>query len=619
MIKRCQIAIAILISVILLEVGGGFVWANLTNPYEIYRKHYDAMGGLDRLKAIKTTYSEGTTVYDYLEGTFKLWEETPLRYRLEEDFSVIKLVRGDNGQIAWSRDTNGKVLIERDEETIKRREIKKRLENFEHLVPNSEYFSLSFEGIQKIEALDCYVVKISNSINNDITWNYFETHSFYLKKSVLKMPDIEIHSRYSDYRDVGGIKHSFYEESYILPRDKKEIIRLSRFQINPEINRSVFELPENDIRDFRFLNSNSSKDIPFELIENNIYLKVEINSNSQTWLLDSGSSMSIIDADYAASLGLKSKGKIKGFGFGSNFELSFATLPSYQVKGVQFDQQTIYSFQGLSDNYREPDIVGVLGYDFLSRFVVKIDYTSQRISLYDPSHFHYSGSGAVISAPLKNKTFGVPMTVDEKYSGKWSLDLGAFNVSFHYPFAAKHGLLDRKGVDRISSGLGGDYMEKTIQFKTVNLGGFVLKNTLINVPLRKGTGATVRREVIGNIGNSLLRHYLIYLDYERQQVIVEKGKDFNRIFPRDKSGLIISRSETGMPAIVFVSPGSPAKIAGFKTGDIIVSVNHSSVDSFPGINAIRRLLREKAGSLYKFDVRRDGKLIKIYLTLKDLY
>ncbi|MFO7559927.1 MAG: aspartyl protease family protein [Desulfobacterales bacterium] len=603
----------------LLLTAAGHSRSDLTDPYQIFQRHYEAIGGVKTLKSIKTAYIEGTTVYDGLKGRFKKWEESPLRYRLEEDFTIIAQLEGDNGHFSWIKDTNGKVMICRDEETLKRRKIKIRLENFEHLQPDSKFFSLSFEGIQMVENDPCYVVKLTNRINHDVLWSFFDTKHFLLRKSILKQPDMEIHTVYSDYHEEHGIKIAYHEESDIFPREKKEITTIEKCLINTDIDDSVFEMPENIARDFRFQNGNSSENIPFEFVENNIFLRVNIKDDERLWLLDSGASMSVIDKNYADSLGAKSSGSIKGFGFGANFDLQFVTLPAFSIQGVEFEEQKIFSFANLAENFHEPVCFGILGYDFLSRFVVKIDYADQKLSIYDPIHFKYSANGTIIDAPLKSRTFTIPMTVDNQYSGRWSIDLGSFNTSFYFPFASSNNLSDRKGIERISRGMGGEYMEKTVQFKNLKIGGFVIKNPLICVPYKEESGASLIGELAGNIGNSTLRHFQIYLDYEKQQVILEQGKDFNKKFPRDNSGMMIGRTEQGQPKIVFIAAGLPGDKAGFLEGDIILSINRKKSEKDLSILQIARLLREDAGTKHDLVIMRDGQIKTIRLTLENLY
>ncbi len=592
---------------------------SLTDPRGILLKHYEVIGGLEKLKKIKSGYIEGRIAFDGLDGTFKQWEEMPLKYRLEEDYGVIKQIFGDDGRQNWTVDPNGNVQIQRDDDTVKRRNVKALLEVYDHVNADSKNFILTYEGEKKAGEIDCRVVKMANIINEDRTFFFFNKENYYLVKAILKQPDVEIHTLFSDYREIDGIIHPFHEETEILPREKKETLQLLKYDFNVKIDKALFALPQKNVEDFVFLNGENSENVPFTFIENSIYIPVTINSETRLWLFDNGASMSIIDADYGSSLGLEPEGEIKGFGIASVFDFSFVTLPPYQVSGIKFNPQKVFSYKGLSGRFYDSDIVGILGHDFVSRFVTKIDYAARTFSFYHPEKFKYSGDGRIIDAPLRNKIFSVPAVVDGKYAGKWTFDLGAFDVSFHYPFADENNFFNLRGVDRLSADLGGQHREKTVQFKSIELGGYKVLYPLINIPLDKGKGSNISREIIGNIGNSLLRHFTVYLDYERQQVIIEKGKDFERKFPTDKSGLLIGMTDNGFPEIVFVAPGTPAEKAGFLNGDIILRINGTDAGSFGGIIGVRNLFLEEAGKEYNIEVVRAGSKHDLKLILEDLF
>jgi hypothetical protein len=592
---------------------------SLTDPRGILLKHYEVIGGLEKLKKIKSGYIEGKITFDGLNGTFRQWEEMPLKYRLEEDYGVIKQIFGDDGLQSWTVDPNGKVQIQRDDDTLKRRKVKALLEVFDHMEPGTKNFILTYEGGGRAGEIDCHVIKMANIINDDYTLFFISKENYYVVKAILKQPDVEIHTLFSDFREIGGIIHPFHEDTEILPREKKETMQLAKYDFNVKVDQALFALPQKDVEDFAFLNGENSENVPFTFIENSIYIPVTINSETRLWLFDNGASMSIIDADYGSSLGLKPEGEIKGFGIASLFDFSFVTLPSYQVSGIQFNPQKVFSYKGLSSRFYDSDIVGILGHDFVSRFVTKIDYAARTLSFYHPGKFKYSGEGRIIDAPLRNKIFSVPASVDGKYTGKWTFDLGAFDVSFHYPFADENNLLNLRGVDRLSADLGGQHRERTVQFKSIELGGFEVLFPLINIPMDKGKGSNVSKEIIGNIGNSLLRHFVVYLDYKRQQVILEKGKDFDRKFPADKSGLLIGMTDEGFPEIVFVAPGTPADKAGFVYGDIILRIDGTDAGSFGGITGVRNLFLQEAGREYNIEVIRAGTKHELKLILEDLF
>jgi C-terminal processing protease CtpA/Prc len=171
----------------------------------------------------------------------------------------------------------------------------------------------------------------------------------------------------------------------------------------------------------------------------------------------------------------------------------------------------------------------------------------------------------------------------------------------------------------MSAGAGGKGGHLQVQFETMEFAGMTIRDPIISIPLGRGEGAFANEALTGNIGNSLLRHFVIYLDYKHQQVMVEKGDDFGKAFPRDNSGMQIGKSEDGDLKIIFVADGTPAHKAGFKMGDVIRSVNDVDVKRLGGLLSLRNMLREKPGTNYEIEVLREGKSKKIELTLKDLF
>jgi hypothetical protein len=609
---------------LLFSVESGIEGKNITNPYNILEKYYEAIGGLDRMEALKTTYKEGIFSIEGsgLQGTFKQWTERPLRMRQEVDLTVIKSISGDNGEFSWNIDANGKIQIQKDEKTIKQREVKKLMEQYDHLDPNSSHFTLTLEGIEKVHNKDCYVVKIINQINENIQLDYYNTSNFYLVKTVLIKPDMEQHTVYSDFRTVDSVIQPFREIVTILPTGEKQVIEYTKHESNIEIDPGLFEPPREDVEDFQFVKGASAEDIPCEFIENHIYLPVNINGREELWVLDCGASLSVIDTAYAIELGLELEGPIKGQGASGILNFYFVTLPSYTLKGIKFKEQKVAAIpmRNLFQKYLGLDVVGILGYDFLSRFITKIDFANEKLSFYHPDTFEYHGNGKVIDSPLDNgHMFSLSITVDKKYSGKWRLDIGASGLDFHYPYARDHNLLGLEGFDRIAAGAAGEYKVRFSQFKTIELDGFTIEKPLIGVPHKQGKGSFAEKSLIGNIGNTFLRHFVLYLDYKNQKVIVEKGDNYDHEFLRYKSGLQLLYTENHDIEVHFVSPSTPAHEVGFKKGDIIKTINGIDVDYFDGIISIRELLREKTGTTYTFSVLREKELMEMQLTLRELF
>ncbi len=619
MLHQRRLVTGIAVSAMLL-IATGLCRAESIDPYAVMEEHIEALGGMDAVMAEKTTHLTATITLPGLSGTIEQWTMYPGMERVEVDLSVIRQTNGDNGDVMWALDTNGKLQITRDEAALTRRIVDAAMSEYEHLDRDSSIFSLSYDGADDVGGAACHVLRVENSLNDDVTLFYIDTSTHLLVKESSILPDGISHSIFSDYRDVGGVQHAFRSDTELLPIGQTQTVITTTFDVNPEIDPSIFDPPTDGAGDYVFANGASSENVPMRFIENHIYMTVNVDCRESTWVLDTGASMSVIDETYARELGLEPEGQVKGGGAGNTVDVSFVDLPPFSIQGIEFGEQTVAAIDiaGLFERTGDLEVAGILGYDFLSRFVTRVDYANELLSFYDPSSFVYDGPGVTIDAPLSGNTFTIPMSVDDVYAGRWSLDLGASGETFHYPYAHANGLLDRDGVDRIAFGAGGRFAVRGVRFETVEVAGYALDEPLIGVPTTALKGAFSRSELIGNLGNRLLRNFVIHLDYERQQVVFEVGEDFAREFPPDRSGLQLWRPEGDDVVVLFVAPGTPADRAGLREGDVVLAINDIGVEHLGGLIALRELMRADPGTRYEIDVVREGRHRTHKLKLGDL-
>jgi hypothetical protein len=610
------VALAVVIGVAPFALAQG----DLIDSYDVLDRHFEALGGLDRLRAEETKYFKANLTVQGLFGTVEHWGAKPGRHRTEIDLGILKQTQGHNGEVAWSVDPNGKLQFDRDESNLKRRQLQLLMEDFEHFERDSDIFTVVLDGIEGVEGVDCYVIRTTNTINDDVLLGYYDVESFLQVKSSGDMGHTIQVTLFSDYREVDGLLRSFKQEIEELPIGQKSTMEIVEYVVNPEIDFAIFEPPSDDVRDFTFPEGVSEVVVPFEFIENHLFLTAVVECREGLWVLDTGASMSVIDNALAAELGLELSGTVTGAGAANAVEVAFAQLPPYSVGDIEFASQKVgvIDIAGLFRRTSDIEIVGILGYDFLSRFVTRVDYANEMLTFYDPSTFEYEGDGVVLDAPLSGNIFTVPVTVDDEFGGRWSLDLGAGGSAFHYPYAVEHGLLDRPGVDIIGFGAGGRITKKLQAYETMEIAGYVVDDAWITLPDSEVVGAFSNTDLTGNLGNTLFRHFVLTLDYERQQVIVDKGDDFARDFPRGKAGLGLWRPDGEGVEVLYVSEGTPADEAGFEEGDIVVSINEIAVEHFDGLIAIRALLKERAGARYTFGILREGLPMELRLTLREL-
>ncbi len=596
--------------------------ADITDPYEVLDRYYEALGGLDRLKEEKSLHFAADFSMTGLTGTVEHWEIRPDQSRTEIDLEVFRQTTGDNGVTAWEVGPNGKLRIEQDPNALARREVGRRLALFEHLDPASDVFAVTLTGVEHVEGADCYVVGVaSESDHVERTW-YIDVIDFLLRKSVEVRPDMQQHVVYSDFREVNGVLHAFRQDIEVLPIGQRQTMVTTLLETDVDIDPGFFEPPAEDTRDFVFTDGGDRADVPCQYIERHVFLPVTVNCREALWILDSGASMSVIDREYAESLGLTMSGEIKGQGAGNTVDVAFTTLPPFSVQGIGFEEQQIAVIELVSLFRRMSDleVVGILGYDFLSRFVTRVDYANNMLTFYDPEKFEYEGDGTVLDAPLKDNLFTVAATVDGVYRGRWMLDLGAGGMTFHAPYAKAHDLASRDGISGVGFGAGGRIKHHFSWYETVELGGYTVERPMISMAGSDGevAGGFSGGELVGNLGNTLFRHFVLYLDYKNQQVVVEKGDDFETEFPWDRSGLQLWRPEEACE-VLYVSPGTPAEDAGFQEDDVVLTINGIDVERFGGLLEFRAMLREEPGTEYLFEIERDGKREELRLVLRDLF
>lgn len=593
---------------------------SLNDPYDILGRYFNAVGGLDRLKAERSHYLEGNVNVAGFEGTVKIWIEKPDRSRTELDLGVFKMIQGDNGEYEWVLDTNGKLqkTTNPDETAIKRKEVRRRMAEYEYADRGSDIFKVSLVGIEEIDGDSCYVIKIENNINNDYETDYINRDNFLLAKSV-SVGGSESHDAfYKDYRDIDGIKVPFRHREIAHETGQEEEIEITEYVSNPDIDSSLFNPPEEGAKDYHFTEGDRSENIPFKFEGNHLYIPVVIDCKERYWILDTGAAMSVIGFEYATELGLDLQGDMKGSGMGGTVDIRIATLPPFSIQGIEFNEQTVAAIS-LKDLNRvlSVKIVGILGFDFLSRFVTRVDYTNELVSFYEPETFEYTGDGREVDIHVKDNVFMVEATLEDDYSGTWLFDLGASSINLNGAYALKNHLTERKGVLGMGRGAGSSFIYKRVKCKKLDFAGYTLDNPTVSMPYG-GTDTVFTADYLGILGNTVFRNFVVYCDYADERVILEKGDDFNREFPADHSGLQILRGEKGGYEVLYVSENTPAHKAGFREGDVLKSINGIDMEYFGGLSDIRYLFTDDPGTKYTFIIDREGKEKKINMKLADL-
>lgn len=279
---------------------------------------------------------------------------------------------------------------------------------------------------------------------------------------------------------------------------------------------------------YRFASGGSTA-IPIELTQNVVFFQATLKgSNRPLWLsLDSGSGSTYLDEAVAGQLGLKTSGGGSVHGAGSGeVPVQYVDGVTFELPGleVRSDRINITNLKPLNEQLGRTED-GFLGYDFLSRFVVTVDYAAGKLTIYDPATFKYSGAGEILPLTFKHHWPYVHGTIKVKgvpaQSGEFLVDSGSGDAVDHPAI-----LKSTAPLRKIQTGVGlGTPTEGALGRAEY----FVLGNYRLSAPIVSCCSANPDDQE--KIGGEVLRRFRVIFDYPHGRIILERGAHFSEPFP----------------------------------------------------------------------------------------
>lgn len=322
--------------------------------------------------------------------------------------------------------------------------------------------------------------------------------------------------------------------------------------------------------DHKFLGSEHRTVVPFDLYKNQIFVPMQVNGSRPLWfILDTGANTAAIDETLSAELGMKWEGEGKTQGVGSKgVGMKFINNVTFTLPDLEFfDEQIIALDYSPNFAFQGREMHGMFSYDFLTRFVVTLDYEKRQMIVVEPDAFHGT-EGEVIPLTFK---YGLPYVEAEitvpgnpPVREKFLIDVGSGDtVDWPKLTVSKGKLLETV------SGVGlGDNEEKGYTGRgTLRLGKFEFKD----IPIHCCGGNELGNHLLGG---EVLRRFTVTLDYPHSRMILSPNRDVSQPFAFDGRGLILRQDRTSKKfRIRTVIPGSPAAVAGLQPEEIIEKVN----------------------------------------------
>lgn len=378
-------------------------------------------------------------------------------------------------------------------------------------------------------------------------------------------------------------------------------------------------------RNYRFASGTSSLGIPFQLSSNFVYVQLRLNNSRPLWFLFSTASTSVIDTRIAKELGLRVQGKEKSTSTGKSIGTGSIPGVSLALPGVTTLNQTValLPLEFISSIMGQP-VAGLIGYDFISQFVIEVDYAARKMNVYAPATYRYSGSGEILPIKFIDKRpfVGVKITMEGREAVEGAVELETANsgvLVVQRSFAEAHQLLKSvKGFRLGNVGGEGGSMSRTLQgrVKNIQLGSLSINNPIVTFwQAEAGKDATSGD---GQIGGEALRRFRLILDYSRQRIILEPNKHLVEPVETDMSGFELVAEGEGLKTLTIneVLANSPATEAGLQEEDELVAIDGRPVTEF-SLEQIRQMLKQE-GKDYVLKLKRGSQALQVKLKTRRL-
>lgn len=360
---------------------------------------------------------------------------------------------------------------------------------------------------------------------------------------------------------------------------------------------------------------------PFRLLTGGIIiLKARISQfpDSLNFILDTGSGGISLDSGTSARMGINTFASDRTIrGIAGVRKVNFAYNHTLRLPGLDVDSLDFHinDYDILSSVYGEK-IDGIIGYSFLSKYIVRINYDSLQISVHTKGIVKYPRGGYLFKPILVNIPV-TPATVKDgrEITGRFYFDTGAgMCILLSSDFVEDSSILRTKGKWHYSQaeGLGGKAPMKQGVVKQVKFGPYKFRNVPAYI-FTDEYNITSYPYLGGLIGNDLLRRFNLIINYEKRDIHLMPNSHFRDAFDYSYTGLGMYYID-GAVRIIDVMKGSPAEKAGFKEEDIIMAVNNSFGQN---IQTYKNLM-QNPGEKIKILVYRNGEPLMLSMRVMNL-
>lgn len=362
--------------------------------------------------------------------------------------------------------------------------------------------------------------------------------------------------------------------------------------------------------------------VPFlQLTGGIVIVQAKLNNFPDTlnFILDTGSSGISLDSLTASYLKLEPVPSEKTIrGIASIHKVSFLHNQKLRFPGLTIDSLDFHvnDYSILTAVYGE-QIDGIIGYSVFSRYIVKLDYDSNKVSFWTNGTIRYPRGGYLLKPSINLLVAQTARVRDEGSAGtRFLYDMGAgVCMLLTRDFVNDSNFLykKKKTWTKEGEGLGGKIDMELMVIREVKVGPYRFRNVPVFV-FDDSTDVTNYPYMGGILGNDILRRFNVILNYAKSDIYITPNSRYVEPFDYSYSGIELYLIN-GLILIGDVAKGSPAQAAGLLEGDEVIGINKNFTLNLNQYKQALQTPNEKVKIIF----RRNGVINEVEFKIKSIF